>query len=113
MTPETETDLPAAGINDKDGSEVKITRAYDTMIKSNVSNRVQGNVRGGHTRRGGHQGRVVQFRRFNFPEYISLIRNVKAEVEDFGAFLGTTFKQRDAKDKYKKFSEKLKQHILR
>ena len=35
------------------------------------------------------------------------------EVEGFGAVLGTTYDQREAKDQYNKFSEKLKQYILR
>ena len=34
-------------------------------------------------------------------------------MEDFGTVLGTTYKQREAKYQYKKFSEKLKQYILR
>ena len=34
-------------------------------------------------------------------------------MEDFGAVLGTTPEQREAKDQYNKFSEKLKQYILR
>ena len=34
-------------------------------------------------------------------------------MEDFGAVLGTTSEQREAKDQYKKFSKKLKQYILR
>ena len=33
-------------------------------------------------------------------------------MEGFGAVLGTTSEQREAKDQYKKFSEKLKQYIL-
>ena len=34
-------------------------------------------------------------------------------MEDFGAVLGTTSEQREAKDQYKKFSENLKQYTLR
>ena len=34
-------------------------------------------------------------------------------MDDFGAVLGTTAEQREAKDQYKKFSENLKQYILR
>ena len=34
-------------------------------------------------------------------------------MEDFGAVLGTMSEQREAKDQYKKFSEKPKQYILR
>ena len=34
-------------------------------------------------------------------------------MEDFGADLGTTSEQREAKDQYKKFSKMLKQYILR
>ena len=34
-------------------------------------------------------------------------------MEDFGEVLGTTSEQREAKDQYKKFSEKLKKYILR
>ena len=33
-------------------------------------------------------------------------------MEDFGAVLGTTSEQREAKYKYNKFSEKLKQYTL-
>ena len=42
-----------------------------------------------------------------------MIRNFKGEVEDFGAVLGITSEQREAKDQYKKFSENLRQYILR
>ena len=34
-------------------------------------------------------------------------------MEDFGAVLGTTSEQREAKYQYKKFSKKLNQYILR
>ena len=34
-------------------------------------------------------------------------------MEDLGAVLGATSEQREAKDQYKKFSEKMKQYILR
>ena len=34
-------------------------------------------------------------------------------MEDFGAVLGTTYEQREAKDQCKRFGEKLKQYILR
>ena len=44
---------------------------------------------------------------------MSSIRNFNGEVEDFGAVLGTMSEQREAKGQYKKFSEKLKQYILR
>ena len=42
-----------------------------------------------------------------------MIRNVKGEVEDFGAVLGNKSEQIEAKNQYKKFSEMLKQYILR
>ena len=34
-------------------------------------------------------------------------------MEDLGAVLGATSEQIEAKDQYKKFSEKMKQYILR
>ena len=34
-------------------------------------------------------------------------------MEDFGAFLGTTSEQRESKDQYKKFIEKLKHYTLK
>ena len=112
MTPETETASPAAEINGGDSSDTTITRASETS-EPNSRKGETGRGRGGCTRRGGHQGRGGRGRHFNRPAYTSLIRNFKGEVEDFGAVLGTTSEQREAKDRYKKFSEKLKQYILR
>ena len=112
MTPETETASPTVGSNDGDGSDTTITPASET-IKSSSSNGGRGLGRGGCTGRGIHQWRGVRGRRFNSQSYTSLIRNFKGEVEDFGAVLGITSEQREAKDQYKKFSENLRQYILR
>ena len=112
MTPETETASPAAGINDGYGSDMTIICVSETS-KSSASNGGRGRERGGCIGRGGHQrcgGRGGCFKR---PTYTSSIRKLKGEVEDFGAVLGTTSEQREAKDQCKKFSEKLKQYILR
>ena len=43
---------------------------------------------------------------------MSFIRNFKGEVDDFGKVLGTSAYHREAKDKYNKFNQKMKQHIL-
>ena len=112
MTPETETASPAAGSNDGEGSDAKITLASETS-KSNSSNWGQGRGREGRTGRCGHQGRGGRGGHFNHPAYTSSIRNFKRGVADFGAVLGTTSEQREAKDQYKKFSKNMKQYILR
>ena len=112
MTPETETASTAAWSNDRDGSDATITSASNTS-ESNSSNGGRGSGQGGCTGRGGHQGCGGRGGRFNQLEYTSSIRNFKGEVEDFGAVLGTTSEQREAKYQYKKFSKKLKQYILR
>ena len=70
MTAETEMTSPAAESNYRDGSDATITRASDTR-ESNSSNGGQGCGRGGHTRRGGHQGHDGQGRHFNRPAYTS------------------------------------------
>ena len=112
MTPETETLSHAAVSNGGDGSDTTTTRASETR-ESNSSNWGRGSGQGGRTRRGGYQGRDGRGRRFNRPSYTSLTRNFKGEVEHFGAVLGATSEQREAKDQYKKFSKKLKQYIIR
>ena len=43
---------------------------------------------------------------------MSSIRNFRGEVDDFGKVLGTSADQREAKDQYKKFNQKLKQYLL-
>ena len=112
MTPEIETASPAAGSNCGDGSDATITRASET-IESNSINGGRRRVKGGRTGRGGHQGRGGRCGCFNRPAYTSSIRNFKGEVEDFGVVLWTASEQREYKDHYNKFSEKLKQYILR
>ena len=106
MTPETETASPATGINGGDGSDSTITCASETS-KSNSSNGWQGRGQVVRTGRGSHQGHGGRGRFFNHPSYTSSSRNFNREVEDFGAVLRTTSEQREAKDKYKKYSEKL------
>ena len=44
---------------------------------------------------------------------MSSIKNFKGEVDDFGAVLGTTADQREAKDKCNNFNQKLKQYVIR
>ena len=112
MTPEIETASPAARSNGGYGSDVTITRASETS-KSNSRNGGRGRGRGGCTIIGGPQVRGRRGGRFNLPGYTLLIRNFKGEVEDFGAVLGTTSEQIEAKDQYNKFIEKLKKYILR
>ena len=112
MTLETETASPAAGSNDRDGSDATIIRASETS-ESNSGNGGRGQGRSGHTGRGGQQGCGKRGWRFNRPAYTSSIRNFKGEVENFVAVLRTTSEQREAKDQYNKFSESLKQYILR
>ena len=89
-----------------------ITCVYDTS-ESIANNRGRKRGQGGHTIRGSHQECGVQYGRFNLPVYTSSIRNFNEEVDDFIAVLGTTAEQREAKDQYRKFSENLKQYILR
>ena len=103
MTPETETTSSAAGSNGGDGSDATITSASETS-ESNSSNGGQGRGRGDCSGRGGHQGCGARGQHFNCPSYTSSIRNFNGEVEDFGAVLGTTSEQREAKDQYKKFA---------
>ena len=99
------------GSNGRYGSEVTITCVSDTS-ESCASNGGRGCGRGGRTVRGGHKVRGRRGIHFNRPVYTSSIRNFKVEVDYFGAVLGTTSEQREAKNQYKKFSEKLKQYIL-
>ena len=97
MTLEAETASPDAGSNCGEGSDATTTRASE-MSESSSRNGGQGRGQGGCTRRGSHHGCGGRGRRFNRPSYTSLIRNFKGEVEDFGAVLGTTSEQREAKD---------------
>ena len=107
MTPEPETASPAAGSNDEDNSDAKITHAYETSESSSRNGR-RGCGQGYHTRRGNHQVCGGRVQCFNRSAYTSLIRDFKGEVEDFGAVLGATSEQREDNDQYKKFGEKLK-----
>ena len=107
MTQEIETASPAVGSNGRDVSDATITRASETS-ESNSRNRERGRVRGGCIGRGGKQGHGGRGVRFNRPSYTSSIRTFKIEVEGFGAILGTTSEQIEAKDQYNKSSEKLK-----
>ena len=112
MAPETKTVSHAAGINGGDVNDATITRASDTSESSAING---GQERGqwGRTIRVGHRGCYGRGGCFNLSIYTSSINNFKEEVSDFGVVLGTTYKQREAKDKHKKFSKNLKQNILR
>ena len=48
--------------------------------------------------------------RFNRTAYTPLVFNFKGEVDNFGAVLGATAEQREAKDQYKIFSDNLKHY---
>ena len=111
MTTEIETASLAVGSNRGDVSDTTITRDSDTS-ESISSNREQGHVWGGRTKRGGQQGCGGRGGRFNRPAHTSSISNFKGEMEDFGAVLGTTSEQIEAKYQYKKFIKKPKQYIL-
>ena len=112
MNPETKTAPPATGSNGGGGSDTTTTRASE-MSESSSSIGGWGRSRGGCTRRGGHQGCGGRGWSFNLPAYTSSFRDFKGEVEYYGAVLGITSEQREAKDKYKKLSKKLNQYILR
>ena len=112
MTPEMESTPPDVGTGGGGGGE-PTTWGHKITSKSNSSNRVLGQVGQGCRGRKGHQGHGGQYRRFNCPSYISLISCFKWKVDDPGTVLGNTAKQREANDQYNKFSEKLKQYILR
>ena len=112
MTPRTETASPATGSNGADVNDTIITCSSDTMIKSSPRNRGQGHGQGDHTWSSGHPWCAGRGGRFNWLAYTSSIRNFKGEVDKFGAVLWTTYKQREPKDYYKKFSKKLNQYIL-
>ena len=111
MTPDIEIDSSTTGGNGEDRSDTKTTHAYET-IKSSARNGGRWCGQRGHTGSGGHQGRGGWGVYFNCASYTSYIRNLKVEVDDFGAVFGTTAKQREATDQYNKFRENLKQYIL-
>ena len=112
MTPETETSSPDIGSNGGDGSDVTIAHVSDTS-ESSARNGGRGRGQGGCTIGGGHQGRDRQGGRFNRPSYTSPTRNIKVEVENFGAVIRTLTEQRKANNQYNKFNEKMKQYVLR
>ena len=64
MNTDTETASPAAGSNDGDVNDSTTTCASD-MRKSSSNNGGRGSGRGGHTRRGVHQGCCGRSGRFN------------------------------------------------
>ena len=110
MTLETKTDPPSAGSSAGEG-EVTTKRAQKT-IESSTYNGGQWQGRCGCEGRSSHQGYGGRGGCFNRPAYTSSIINFKGEVEDFGAVLGNTAYQREAKDQYKKFIKNLKQYVI-
>ena len=64
------------------------------MSVSSSSNGGQGHGQGGFTVRDIHQGREKRGGHFSQPTYTSSTRNLKGEVENFGAVLGTKEKPR-------------------
>ena len=91
--------------NDGEG-DTTTTLGHETMRESSTRNWGQGQVRSGHQGCGGWSGL------FNLPAYTSSIWNFRVEVDDLGEVLVTMGDQREAKDQYKKFREKLKQYVL-
>ena len=97
MTQETGTASNAPGSNGGDSSDATNTRAYETSVSSS-SYGGKGHGQGGCTVREIHQGREKRGGHFNQPTYTSSTRNLKGEVENFGAVLGTKSEKRVAKD---------------
>ena len=112
MTPETETAPPAVGSNVRDNNDATTAQDINIPSKSNAINRGQGCSRGGFGGIGSHQGCGGRGIHFNHPLYTLSIQNFEGEVENFGKVLGNTAEQIEAKDGYKKFSNKLKQYVL-
>ena len=111
MTLETETAPPAVGSSGKEG-DTATTQSHNNTSESRQSNGGLGKCRVSHGGRISHQGREGWGRCFNCPAYMSLIQNFKGEADDFSMVLRTTSDQREAKDQYKKFNQKLKHYVI-
>ena len=109
MSTGSETAPPGAVRNSRDNIDTKTTRYPNITSESNGSNVGQWRGHWGHVGRGGHHRPGGQVGIFNWPLYTPYIQNFKGEVENFGAVLGTTAEQREAKYQYKKFDENMNQ----